>query len=141
MGAVSSSAVNGCVSDYITYRVIATETGEEVTDAYLLKVVSFPDREDYDILTVTEREITVKTADASKEYDGEPLTNPSFYISIGALGEGHVLDLEVTGSQTSVGTSANLCNKESARITDATGYDVTGNYKVKIELGVLEVEA
>jgi hypothetical protein len=93
----------------------------------------------YNVLTITKREITVTTGSANKPYDGEELTNSTYYISIGMLGEGHTLHLDVLGTITEVGEVENTIDGESLSITDAYGNDVTYNYDVEIVLGTLKI--
>ncbi|MBO5880031.1 MAG: hypothetical protein J6Q57_00055, partial [Paraprevotella sp.] len=85
------------------------------------------------------REITIQTASAKKPYDGEALTNPGFYVSIGKLGEGHSVSLSVIGNTIEVGEVPNTINKESLCITDANGINVTRNYEVTFNLGTLTI--
>ena len=90
-------------------------------------------------LTVEQRPITVQAATASKIYDGRPLTRDQYSISSGELVKGHKLTASVTGSQTDIGSSANMIVKNSVKITDAANKDVTGNYNVTTAAGTLTV--
>ena len=90
-------------------------------------------------LTVKPREITVTAASASKIYDGRPLTSNSYKITSGELVKGHKLTATVTGSQTELGSSANMIDKSSVKITDGSGKDVTANYSVTVAAGALTV--
>ncbi len=88
------------------------------------------------ILTVTPRKIEIKTNDASKPYDGSPLTESSWMHTSGNLALGHELEVTTTGSQTKVGKSSNFA---STRVIDGQGVDVSKNYKVTYAYGTLEV--
>ena len=90
-------------------------------------------------LTVKARPITITAASASKIYDGRALTSNSYKISSGELVKGHKLTATVTGSQTALGSSANVVDKSSVKITDASGKDVTANYSVTTAAGTLTV--
>lgn len=90
-------------------------------------------------LTVKPREIIVAAASASKIYDGRPLTRDGYTITKGELAKGHKLTASVTGSQTALGSSANSIVKNSVKITDAAGNDVTANYSITTAAGTLTV--
>ena len=104
----------------------------DVTALYTLTVV--PGK-----LTVKPREITVTAGSTSKIYDGRPLTYNSWKITSGSLVSGHKLTANVTGSQTAVGSSANVVDKNTLKITDGSGKDVTKNYKITTAAGTLTV--
>lgn len=104
----------------------------DVTDKYTITVV--PGK-----LTVKARPITITAASASKIYDGSALTRNSWSITSGELVSGHKLTATVVGSQTQTGSSANSISKNSIKITDASGADVTANYAVTTATGTLTV--
>ncbi len=90
-------------------------------------------------LTVKQRPITVQADSASKIYDGRPLTRDKYSVSSGELVNGHKLTATVSGSQTEVGSSANMIAKNSVKITDSANNDVTANYAVTTAAGTLTV--
>ena len=92
-------------------------------------------------LTVKPREITLTAASSSKIYDGRPLTAASWKISSGELVKGHKLTAEVSGSRTDIGSSANVVVKNSVKITDGSGKEVTSNYSVTTAAGTLTVSS
>ena len=104
----------------------------DVTGKYTLNIV--PGK-----LTVKPREIIVSAASASKIYDGRPLTRNSLNVTKGELAKGHKLTASVTGSQTELGSSANSIVKNTVKITDAAGNDVTANYSITTAAGTLTV--
>lgn len=60
-------------------------------------------------LTITQRELTLTSASASKPYDGKPLKKEEVMISgADGLAENHTISYSFTGSQTYVGTSENI---------------------------------
>ncbi|MGN0818207.1 MAG: transglutaminase domain-containing protein [Candidatus Coproplasma sp.] len=90
-----------------------------------------------DLLTVDRRCITITSMSDIKEYDGEPLTNSDYWVSVGSLASGHRLQVEVTGTITNIGTTKNTI--VGVLITDSDGNDVTACYNIAIVEGVLEV--
>ena len=76
-------------------------------------------------LTVTQKDskITVKSENANKAYDGDPLTNNNKTVT-GEIVTGDEVVVEFTGSQTYVGTSDNKFTVKVMRGSD----DVTNNY-------------
>ena len=86
-------------------------------------------------LTVTPVEIELTAASDSKTYDGTPLTNGNYTITVGSfVGEEGLAGVTVEGSQTTVGSSANTITGHALKEnTKAQNYDIT--YKP----GTLEV--
>ena len=121
-------------------RAFKSGSSKNIANGYTLRVVNYVDDATYDVLTVVPREITVTTGSATKPYDGTALTDSSYYVSYGLLGTGHKLSIEVTGTISNVGTARNFVNKESLKITDKNGKDVTKNYVVTFELGYLTIK-
>ncbi len=119
---------------------------EEPADSTFVDVTA-----NYDItvlpgtLTVTPRPVTVAALDASKVYDGTPLTEPACAAPDEAtdpddgLLAGHTLTASAVGSQTEVGESPNTVDPDSVRITDEAGADVSAYYAVTHLEGVLKV--
>ena len=77
-------------------------------------------------LTIEKRKVTLTSADASKEYDGTPLTSNE--IAVGGE-DGFVSDegvtYTVTGAQTAVGSSANSFTYIAKDGTNLDNYDIT----------------
>ena len=80
--------------------------------------------------------LVFKSADASAEYDGTALVAPEWELTSGALEEGHVAKVSVTGSQTDVGEGKNTL---SVVILDDDGDDVTDRYTITLNEGTLSV--
>ena len=74
--------------------------------------------------------------DAEKLYDGTPLTCDTWHMIGGELQSGHYAVGTVSGSQTLPGTSS---SQVSIVIYDNAGNDVTGEYTVTCQPGVLKV--
>ena len=131
VGTVSGSQTN--VGESPVTAVFSVRNGQtDVTGKYTLTVI--PGK-----LTVKPREIIVTAGSASKIYDGRPLTRDSYSVTKGELVKGHKLTASVTGSQTELGSSANSIVKNSVKITDAAGNDVSANYSITTAAGTLSV--
>ena len=87
---------------------------------------------------ITPMPLTITAASDTKVYDGTPLTNSNYTYT--ALAEGDTLaSVTVTGSQTEVGSSPNT--PSDAKIVNAQGEDMTGNYDITYVKGSLVVTA
>ena len=74
---------------------------------------------------ITKRLVTLTSATVSKTYDGQALMNTSITVSGDGFVEGEGASYEVTGSQTSVGNSANAFEYKLNEKTLASNYDIT----------------
>ena len=74
---------------------------------------------------ITKRSVTLTSATVSKTYDGQALTNTSITVSGDGFVEGEGASYEVTGTQTSVGNSANAFEYKLNEKTLASNYDIT----------------
>ena len=90
-------------------------------------------------LKVKARPITITAASDSMIFNGHALERNSFKITSGELVKGHKLTASVSGSQTDVGSSANVVVKSSIRITDGSNNEVTKNYDITTAAGTLTV--
>lgn len=107
---------------------IYDEDGKEITEFFKINAI-------YGMLEVTQRDVEIVTGSAEKVYDGTELTCNTF--THGELVEGHTVEVEIIGSQTNIGRSAN--EVESVNIYDEDGKDVTNQYHISCILGVLKV--
>lgn len=126
-----------------------TEAGESIAEITELKIMD-GERDvthNYEViketgkLTVRKRPVTVATATASKIYDGLPLTDNGYFVTDDSpydVVAHHKLTMEVIGSQTEVGQSANRYAESSVKVTDGEK-DVTSNYDITVRAGILEV--
>ena len=80
------------------------------------------------------REVTVKSASASKAYDGTPLTKHKAGVTEGSMVDGESFVYEFTGTQTVAGESANSFMISAG---DGTNLD---NYEITKQDGTLKVE-
>lgn len=76
--------------------------------------------------TITKRDVTLTSASAEKEYNGEPLTNDTVTAEGFVNGEGATYN--VTGTQTEVGSSKNEFTYTLNSNTKAGNYKITPNY-------------
>ena len=74
---------------------------------------------------ITKRLVTLTSATVSKTYDGQALKNTSITVSGDGFVEGEGASYEVTGTQTSVGNSANAFEYKLNENTLASNYDIT----------------
>ena len=74
---------------------------------------------------ITKRLVTLTSATVSKTYDGQALKNTSITVSGDGFVEGEGASYEVTGTQTSVGNSANAFEYKLNEKTLASNYDIT----------------
>ncbi len=110
----------------------------DVTDNYVIDY-------EYGTLTVIPRPITIKTGDATKVYDGAPLTCNSYKDVAedgdrGLVGGHKVTYVAVNGTRTEAGVSDNTVDLEKQPIiVDESGKEVTKNYEVSYAYGKLTV--
>ncbi len=76
-------------------------------------------------LTITKRDVTLTSANDSKPYDGKALTNNGVTVSGDGFVEGEGASYDVTGSQTTVGTSDNKFTYTLNEGTSENNYNIT----------------
>ena len=107
--------------------------GTEVTANYSIRT------EDGAVM-IAPRPITVTAGSADKVYDGTPLVCATYNVTSDIrLVEGHTLTARTVGSRTDVGSSPNEIDEESVTIVSADGTDVSRNYQITEESGMLTV--
>ena len=123
-GDVLTATVAGTITDAGTaankvtgYKVMRGE--KDVTSNYV-----FNNSVD-GTLTVNKRNVTLTSADATKAYDGTPLTNNNVTVSGDKFAAGEGAAYNVTGSQTDVGTSKNNFDYTLNAGTKAGNYNIT----------------
>ena len=75
-------------------------------------------------LTITKRDVTLTSADASKPYDGTALTNKNVTVGGNGFADGEGATYNVTGSQTEVGESANAFTYTLNNNTKESNYNI-----------------
>ena len=108
-----------------TPRVL-DESGADVTGEFLLTLLDGS-------LRIEKRRVTLTSASAEKEYDGEALSSPAVSVGGDGFAEGEGADFNVTGSQTVPGIGSN-----SFGYTLRPGTD-EGNYLISLREGSLTV--
>lgn len=123
----SVTNVGSAVAEIDTY-VIKNADGKDVTDQFGNVSTGFA------TLLVTKRPVTVVSEDASKVYDGTPLTKHEAGVTEGSMVDGESFVYEFTGIQTIAGESANSFIISAG---DGTNLD---NYEITKQEGTLKVE-
>ena len=126
--------------------VIVTANGKDNVDGYYL-TANYTISYSNGTLTVIPRPITIKTGDATKVYDGAPLTCNS-YKDVAEDGDRGLVDghkvtyVAVNGTRTEAGVSDNTVDLEKQPIiVDENGKPVTENYAIDYVDGTLTVTA
>ena len=118
----------------LTGATILNQSGKDVTQNYNVTLVS------EGFLEITPRPITITAGSADKVYDGTPLTLNSATSDSGTdkgVAPNQSLKTTVVGSIIDVGTVPNVVSEYA--IYDADLVDVTSNYAVTLQEGVLEI--
>ena len=123
----SVTNVGSAVAEIDTY-VIKNADGKDVTDQFGNVSTGFA------TLLVTKRPVTVVSEDASRVYDGTPLTKHEAGVTEGSMVDGESFVYEFTGIQTVAGESANSFIISAG---DGTNLD---NYEITKQDGTLKVE-
>lgn len=123
----SVTNVGSAVAEIDTYA-IKNADGKDVTDQFGNVSTGFA------TLLVTKRPVTVVSEDASKVYDGTPLTKHEAGVTEGSMVDGENFVYEFTGIQTVAGESPN-----SFIISAGDGTNL-GNYEITKQEGTLKVE-
>ena len=123
----SVTNVGSAVAEIDTYA-IKNADGKDVTDQFGNVSTGFA------TLLVTKRPVTVVSEDASKVYDGTPLTKHKAGVTEGSMVDGESFVYEFTGIQTVAGESANSFIISAG---DGTNLD---NYEITKQEGTLKVE-
>lgn len=118
-------------SDNCISEVTVIFNGEDVTKNYEFTFCN-------EKLYVVHRPVTIRSGSAEKGYDGTPLTCiESSIVSNYRLVNGHSYDIMITGSRTEPGESDNSI--AYVTITDGAGDDISYNYEITKDCGVLRV--
>lgn len=130
----------------IEFKASQTNVGEIPNEAISVKI--YNGDEDYTInyniifnvgsLKVNKRPITIKTSSLEKTYDGLFLSSEDAEIISGSLIDGHKLKLEEKTSIVNVASSGS--NILRYIIVDGNNQDVTANYDITYEYGMLTIK-
>ena len=108
---------------------IHDEKGNDVSELYSVET-------HYGKLNITPMSLYIVSGNASKEYDGTPLTCSDWSISYGKIGAGEKLTLLGSTEITNVGS---VPNNMIFSVTDKDGKDVTHRYKISVLSGQLDL--
>lgn len=123
----------GEIKNDIDSFIVLDADGNDVSHNYHIN-------DSYGTLEVLKRPFTLKTADASKYYDGTPLTNYSYEVSpYTPLPLGHYEEIHIEGKRTEVGSSYNYVS--SYKVFNELGEDVTYCFEINIYFGELVVKS
>lgn len=111
---------------------ILNENAEDITGQY--EVVCKPGK-----LTVIPAEVTVMSDSSKKQYDGRPLTDSDFTTYPSYYSTAFKFEPVIIGSQTEIGKSENII--ASCRVFDKSGRDISENFVIIYDNGLLEVLA
>ncbi len=111
-----------------TFDVSIERNGKDVKDEYYI-------HRNYGTITINRQTMYVFASDASKAYDGTPLTWKDYTTSINTFGLTIEVDMPV--SITEVGQAENYIRRVT--ILDARGRDITRNYIIYPSSGVLRI--
>ena len=155
---VSGSITNAGTTENKVESVIIKKGDADVTEQFAnIKKKS-------GTLTINKRKVTFTSANATKEYDGKPLTAKNVTVSGDGFAEGEYAEYDVTGSQTEVGQSENTFTYKVLKsasqpakasvvqklldfllpkmdVSAATSDDPADNYDITVVYGTLEVTA
>lgn len=109
-------------SDNVVKSYKVTRDGVDVTNNYTFGASQ------KGTLTVTPRPVTLTSGGGEKEYDGNPLTNPTVTVGGSGFVAGEGATYNVTGSQTDKGSSKNWFTYTLAEGTKADNYTITQEY-------------
>ena len=87
---------------------------------------------------ITKNSLQITTSNATKTFDGTPLTTSNYTITAGLLKEGHsITGITMTSTITNAGIIANTAS--AVVIKDEADNDVTSNYDISYVNGILKV--
>ena len=113
----------------ITNVVLIDKNGNDISKNYRFSCVGK--------IEVKQRKLIIQTQSATKEYDGNPLTNQKWWIQMGQLVPGDSIVALMSSSITEVGWVENLIT--ILEISNKDGVDVKINYDIEVNAGMLIV--
>jgi len=119
----------------VSVKVVDTSGNDVTKDYYKVTVVGN--------LKITQKELTVKTKDVKYSYDGITTFNGEMEdLVVSGLVAGHDIsdELVFTGKISYYGECPNSFERNTLKILDASGKDVTKNYHIEIAFGTITVD-
>ena len=110
---------------------IVDKAGNDVTSHYDIEYVNAT-------LEIIQKKLTITADSDEKFYDETPLTKESYTNTELAEGD-EIANVTITGTITEVGSVENAAS--GAKIVNAAGEDVTGNYDIEYVKGTLTIKA
>ena len=110
---------------------IVDKAGNDVTSHYDIEYVNAT-------LEIIQKKLTITADSDEKFYDETPLTKDSYTNTELAEGD-EIANVTITGTITEVGSVENVAS--GAKIVNAAGEDVTGNYDIEYVKGTLTIKA
>ena len=120
----------GNTDNRVAKVTVTNARGQDVSRNYSITAVSGK------LIVYSVDAIVIESGSFAAPYTGEAIRNTEWHMTSGALKPGDTLTVDVTGSQTEVGTSLNTI---VAKITNAEGKDVTSTYEIVLKPGELRV--
>jgi hypothetical protein len=108
------------------------------SEGEILKCVYRPNVTAGDLI-ITTRSFEINTGTVEKQEDNLPLTNSVYTVTGQGLAEGHTLVVVFSGTQTEVGASVNFLDWSKLKVLDENQQDVTKNYSITYNYGMLIV--
>ena len=124
------------VGTYTAYfeAKIYNSTGKDVTESYQIN-------KNYGTIVISKRELTLKVESKEEEYNGLELKASDYEITKGSLADGDTMDATITGSITEIGEAKASLVYSIYRTLDGKKINVSSNYKVYTEDGILTKSA
>lgn len=126
------------VGSYTAYfeAKVYNQNGKDVTESYDIE-------KNYGTVTVLKRELTLRVKSKEEEYDGEELKASEYEIveGKGTLAEGDELEVTLSGSITEIGEAKATLVYTIYSTKDGKRINVSSNYKVTTENGILTKSA
>ncbi len=124
------------VGTYTAYfeAKIYNSTGKDVTESYQIN-------KNYGTIVISKRELTIQVESKEEEYNGLELKASDYEITKGSLADGDTMDATITGSITEIGEAKASLIYSIYRTLDGKKINVSSNYKVYTEDGILTKSA
>ena len=121
----------GEIPNEFTVIIYDTQTGDDITDQYLITVTT-------GTLSITKPKLVYVSESDEKTYDGTPLTNGRWERTEGALPSGYKEIVNVTGSITKF-TEGGVENEFTVTIYNSENVDVTSEFYIDLKAGTLMI--
>ena len=127
----SGSQINVGTSECSAIIAVFDNNGEDVSQNYNVKC-------HVGTLTVVKRHLSLKSSTVERVYNGVALSNDNISVVEGSVATDQTMVVDAGAKLTGVGE---MINKFTVTISDPAGIDVTENYDISYNYGVLRVFA